>query len=155
MPQTRLQQQIPAGDSIAALSITLGQASSRGIQALNQDFHGACIPAGAVLNSKGITLALADGISSSNVSQIASETAVSGFLSDYYCTSDAWSVKHSAQRVLASMNAWLYSQTRQSPYRFDRDRGYVCTFTTLILKSATARYPISFSFFSTSEQNSA
>ncbi len=138
MPQTRLQQQIPAGDSIAALSITLGQASSRGIKALNQDFHGACIPAGAVLNSKGITLALADGISSSNVSQIASETAVSGFLNDYYCTSDAWSVKQSAQRVLASMNAWLYSQTRQSPYRFDRDRGYVCTFTTLILKSATA-----------------
>ena len=136
MPQTLLQQPIPAGDG--ALSITLGQASSRGIKALNQDFHGACIPEGAALNSKGIAVALADGISSSNVSQIASETAVSGFLSDYYCTSDAWSVKHSAQRVLASMNAWLYSQTRQSPYRFDRDRGYVCTFTTLILKSATA-----------------
>ena len=52
-----------------------------------------CIPEEPQLTSKGIAIALADGIGSSDVSQIASEAAVDSFLDDYYCTSDAWSVK--------------------------------------------------------------
>lgn len=75
------------------LVIALGQHSDAGRKPLNQDFHGACIPTDAQLASKGIAIALADGISSSEVSHIASETAVASFLSDYFCTSDAWSVK--------------------------------------------------------------
>ena len=66
------------------LQIALGQASDRGLKAVNQDFHGACIPAEPQLGLKGIALALADGISSSSVSHIASQTAVTGFLADYY-----------------------------------------------------------------------
>ena len=120
------------------LGIALGQASERGRKELNQDFHGACIPREPQLGSKGIVVALADGISTSAVSHIASQTAVAGFLADYYCTPDAWSVRKSAQRVLAATNSWLYSQTRQSEYRYDSDRGYVCTFSALIIKSATA-----------------
>ena len=120
------------------LQITLGQASERGRKDINQDFHGACIPQQPQLDSKGIVIALADGISTSAVSHVASQTAVAGFLADYYCTPDAWSVRKSAQRVLAATNSWLYSQTRRSEYRYDSDRGYVCTFSTLIIKSATA-----------------
>ena len=120
------------------LAISLGQYSDRGRKPTNQDFHGACVPIGAQLASKGIAIALADGISSSEVSHIASETAVASFLSDYFCTSDAWSVKQSAQRVLVAINSWLHAQTRHSPHRYDRDRGYVCTFSALVLKSASA-----------------
>jgi len=120
------------------LAISLGQYSDRGRKPTNQDFHGACVPIGAQLTSKGIAIALADGISSSEVSHIASETAVASFLSDYFCTSDAWSVKQSAQRVLVAINSWLHAQTRHSPHRYDRDRGYVCTFSALVLKSASA-----------------
>ncbi|MEZ3184952.1 bifunctional protein-serine/threonine kinase/phosphatase [Pseudomonas sp. LM13] len=120
------------------LAISLGQHSDRGRKPANQDFHGACVPADALLTSKGIAIALADGISSSEVSHIASETAVASFLSDYFCTSDAWSVKQSAQRVLVAINSWLHAQTRHSPHRYDRDRGYVCTFSALVLKSASA-----------------
>src|SRR5690606_16564754 len=93
---------------------------------------------GPALASKGVALALADGISSSEVSQIASETAVKAFLSDYFCTPEAWSVKTSAQRVLVATNAWLFEQTRQSQHRYDKDRGFVCTFSALILKASTA-----------------
>ena len=96
------------------------------------------IPHEPLLTSKGIAIALADGISSSEVSQIASESAVKGFLEDYFCTSEAWSVKTSAQRVLIATNAWLHSQTLQSQHRYDKDRGYVCTFSALVLKSTTA-----------------
>ncbi|APR65575.1 protein kinase [Thalassolituus oleivorans] len=120
------------------LKVTVGQCSDKGIKDLNQDFHGVAIPQEPQLSSKGIVIALADGISSSTVSQIASTAAINGFLSDYYCTSETWSVKQSAQRVLYATNSWLHSQTRQSQYRYDKDKGYVCTFSCLIVKSNTA-----------------
>lgn len=119
------------------LSLSIGQYSSAGKKPINQDFHGSYTPHQPLLDTKGIVVALADGISSSDVSQHASETAVKSFLTDYYCTSDSWSVKNSAQRVLKATNSWLHSQTRQSPYRFDKNRGYVCTFSALIFKSNT------------------
>ena len=122
----------------ARLKISIGQHSAKGRKELNQDCHGACIPAEPQLTAKGIAVALADGVSSSNVSQIAAEATVKGFLEDYYCTSPAWSVKHSARRVLTAINSWLYAQTRQSQYRYDQDRGYVCTVSALVIKSNTA-----------------
>lgn len=117
-----------------ALRITLGQHSRAGAEGVNQDFHGALLPTGALLDRKGIAVTLADGIGSSAVSQVASAAAVRGFLDDYYATSDAWSVRRAAQRVLAATNAWLHAQTQRSHARFDMDRGYVCTFSALILK---------------------
>jgi serine/threonine protein phosphatase PrpC len=122
----------------AQLKIALGQHTDKGLKETNQDFHGACIPAEPLLSSKGIAIALADGISSSNVSRVASEATVKGFLEDYYCTSQAWSVKKSAQQVLMAINSWLHAQTQQSQYRYDKDRGYVCTLSAMVLKSTTA-----------------
>ncbi|SCX76445.1 bifunctional protein-serine/threonine kinase/phosphatase [Pseudomonas flexibilis] len=120
------------------LAVTVGQFSDKGRKPLNQDFHGLRLPDPEQQHSKGIALAIADGISSSEVSHIASETAVKSFLEDYFCTPDAWSVKQSGQRVLVAANAWLHAQTRRGPYRYDRDRGHVCTFSALVLKSTTA-----------------
>ncbi len=121
------------------LQVSIGQYSDKGKKPINQDFHGAYIPKEPQLTTKGIAIALADGISSSDVSQVASESAVTGFLDDYYCTSEAWSVHKSAQQVMLAMNSWLYAQTKQSRYCYEaKDRGYVCTFSALILKSTTA-----------------
>lgn len=121
-----------------SLKIAVGQYSEAGRKPINQDCHGLMVPKEPQLTSKGIALALADGISSSDVSEVASKASVQGFLSDYYCTSDAWSVKHSAQAVLKAINSWLYAQTQQSSYRFNKDKGYVCTFSGIIFKSNTA-----------------
>lgn len=121
----------------SALCATLGQhsqAGRKGDNHVNQDFHGAMLPVGPLRSTKGIALALADGIGSSAVSQEASAAAVRGFLEDYYATSEAWSVRRSAQRVLGATNAWLHAQTMRSHARFDKDRGYVTTFSALILK---------------------
>lgn len=120
------------------LNISVGQYSHRGRKEINQDFHGVLIPKEPQLTSKGVALAVADGISSSDVSQIASQSAVTSFLADYYCTSDAWSVRTSAERVLVATNSWLHSQTQQGQGRYDKDRGFVCTFSALIIKSTTA-----------------
>lgn len=120
------------------LRIALGQCSRAGRKAVNQDFHGAYVPREPQLSSKGVVVALADGISSSDVSRVASESAVRSFIEDYYCTAESWTVKTAAQRVLMATNSWLHAQTRRSEYRWDKDRGYVCTFTALVLKSRTA-----------------
>lgn len=120
------------------LKVSVGQHAERGRPPVQQDFHGLCIPSGPALLHKGIALALADGIGSSDVSHIASQFAVTGFLDDYYCTSEAWSVKTAGERVIAATNAWLHAQTLQGLGRHDRDRGHVCTFSALVLKSTTA-----------------
>ncbi|NRP73021.1 Serine/threonine-protein kinase PrkC [Ensifer psoraleae] len=117
------------------LKVSLGQYSAAGRKAINQDFHGAIVPDGAGLMMKGIALAIADGISSSPVSHIAAETAVKSFLTDYYCTSDGWTVKTAASRVIDATNSWLHAQNRGIE---DRDHAHVTTFSALVLKGRRA-----------------
>ena len=62
------------------LQVAVGQASDKGRKPVNQDFHGVYIPHEPQLSSKGIAVAMADGISSSDVSHVASQAAVTGFL---------------------------------------------------------------------------
>ena len=85
------------------LSVSIGHYSDKGRKEVNQDFHGALFPDGPTLGMKGIAIALADGISSSLVSQIAAESTIKSFLTDYYCTSETWTVKTSVQRVIAAI----------------------------------------------------
>jgi len=131
----------PAPGAAACLQVAVGQHTEPGRKPVNQDFHGLCVPAEPLLGAKGIAIALADGISSSQVSHIASETAVASFLEDYYCTPETWSVKKSAHKVLSATNGWLHAQTRQRHHPDqprDADRGYVCTLTVMVLKATTA-----------------
>jgi len=120
------------------LTVSIGVYSTRGRKELNQDFHDIRIPSEPLLSTKGIAIAIADGISSSKVSQDASKISVTYFLEDYFSTSEAWSVKKSAQRVLYATNSWIYAQNRQNQYHWDKDRGYVCTFSAMVIKSNTA-----------------
>jgi len=120
------------------MRVSIGQCSDKGRKPVQQDFHGARIPKEPLATLKGVCVALADGISSSEVSAEASEAAVVGFLEDYYCTSEAWSVKTAVERVASAANSWLHAHTLRSPYRYDRDRGYVCTFSALVLKASLA-----------------
>jgi len=120
------------------LKVSVGQYSDKGRKEINQDFHDLRIPPEPQLTNKGIAIALADGISSSDVSQIASKVSVTSFLTDYFSTPETWSVKKAGQRVLASTNSWLHSQSKQGRYHYDKDRGYVCTFSGMIIRSSTA-----------------
>jgi len=121
-----------------SLAISIGQHSDRGRKEINQDFHGALIPDGAALAMKGVAIAIADGISSSPVSGVAAEAAIRSFLTDYYCTSDAWTVKTSAQRVITATNAWLHAETRRHADVGDVGRGHVCSFSAMVLKARQA-----------------
>lgn len=118
-----------------SLEVLVGQSSDRGIKTTNQDALGLMVPSAGVRLQKGVALVMADGISSSPVSQVASAVSVQSFLSDYYSTPDTWSVGRSAQRVMAALNTWLYAQDRALT---TRDRGHVCTLSVLVVRSATA-----------------
>jgi len=120
------------------LAISVGQYSDKGRKDINQDFHGVLVPKEPVLSTKGIAIAIADGISSSDVSHIASEASVRSLLDDYFCTSETWSVKKSADQVLTASNSWLHSQSQKSEHRLDKNKGYVCTLSAMIIKSTTA-----------------
>jgi serine/threonine protein kinase/serine/threonine protein phosphatase PrpC len=118
--------------------ISLGQFSQAGTKGVNQDFYGSLVPEGPGLVTKGIAFAIADGISTSDAGGRASEIAVKSFLTDYYCTPDAWSVKTSADRVIRATNSWLCAQNGRVLVDEERDRGHVCTFSALILKGRSA-----------------
>ena len=68
----------------------------------------------AALQLKGVTGCIADGASCSENAQLASETSVTHFISDYYSTPDTWPVKTAAARVLSALNSWLYHHGKQS-----------------------------------------
>ncbi|VUD40533.1 Serine/threonine-protein kinase StkP [Thalassocella blandensis] len=118
----------------SSLQITLSQFSDKGPKDENQDTLGARIPEGALLVSKGIALAIADGVSSSQSAKQASQTAVTSFLTDYYATPDTWSTEHSAKTVIHALNRFLWGQGRNSV----REEGQLTTFTSCIFKGDLA-----------------
>ncbi len=116
-------------------SITVGQYSAAGQKQRNDDSYGVLIPAGHELTSKGIAMAIADGMSSSEAAKAASETCVKSFLEDYYATHESWTVKKSVGLVLQAANNWLYAQGQRV---HQSDKGMVTTFSGLVLKAGMA-----------------
>ncbi|WP_096086299.1 bifunctional protein-serine/threonine kinase/phosphatase [Agaribacterium haliotis] len=116
------------------LAVSIGQYSDKGIKEENQDTVGAKVPDGSALVSKGIAVSIADGVSSSSAAKMASQTAVVGFMSDYYATPDTWATEKSASQVIRSLNNHLWSLSRNSV----REEASLTTFTTLILKGDSA-----------------
>jgi serine/threonine protein kinase len=118
------------------IQISTGQHTDAGLKAINQDFHG--LRTAGPTEDKGIVAAIADGISSSAVSHIAAELAVKSFVTDFYATPDAWSTKRCGERVFQATNAWLHGQTQAGQGRFNKDQGYVCTLSVLVLRWQSA-----------------
>src|SRR5690606_25783820 len=114
----------------SVLQIAFAQKSEAGRKPENQDTLGARLPEGNLLTTKGIAIAIADGVSSSKAARDASQTAIVGFLSDYYATPDTWRTQQSAMRVIQSLNSSLWGRSQNSIY----GEGYLTTFSALILK---------------------
>ena len=117
----------------STLQLEIGQYSAAGRKAVNQDAMAARVAKGFEQTVKGTVLAVADGISSSPRSQVASEVTVTTLLEDYFATPQAWTVKTSARRVIESLNSWLFAQNRHARTS-DLNQGLVCTLTALVLK---------------------
>jgi len=118
-----------------ALAIAAGQYSSGGVKPVNEDAIGIRIPDGLMLTTKGAVTVICDGVSAAEAAEQASSISVSNFITDYYSTPDSWSVKKSSSQVITALNRWLFGLGQD--YR-EAQRGYICTFTSLIFKSCTA-----------------
>lgn len=117
------------------LSINLASHSEKGLKEINEDAVGFFVPVeDRLLEGKGIILAVADGVSSAEAGKDASETAVKRFIDDYYPTPDTWSVKHSGQKLLSSINITLFKRSHEFA---SEEKGYLTTFTGLVIKSRT------------------
>jgi len=117
------------------LIVDAGQCSQAGIKAHNEDCCGIRIPEGMELTHKGIIAVTADGVGSSEAGKEASEYCVQGFISDYLSTPLSWSVKKSGDRIIRSLNSWLYSQGQR---RYSSELSLASTLAVLVIKSATA-----------------
>ncbi len=125
----------PQADS-SSLEIDIGSYSIKGVKEQNEDFVGSFIPENAhQLENKGVAIALADGVSSAEAGKEASETAVTNFVDDYFQTPDTWSVSHAGQKILTAVNLKLY---RKSHEFTNEEKGYLCTFSGMIIKSNIA-----------------
>ncbi len=120
------------------LQVDIASHSIQGLKDNNEDAVGFLVPkTQEVLETKGVVLAVADGVSSAEAGKEASDTAITRFLSDYYQTPDTWSVKHSGQKILSSINLTLFKRSHEF---VSEEKGYLTTFTALVLKSRTAHF---------------
>ena len=120
------------------LQVDIASYSIQGLKDNNEDAVGFLVPeTQEVLETKGVVLAVADGVSSAEAGKEASDTAITRFLSDYYQTPDTWSVKHSGQKILSSINLTLFKRSHEF---VSEEKGYLTTFTALVLKSRTAHF---------------
>ncbi len=117
------------------LTIQAGQYTSKGRKERNEDCSGILIPDDHLLLTKGIAVAIADGMSGSDAGDIASNTAIKSFLSDYHSTPESWSVKKSASKIITSINLWLYHHGQKD---YGSTKGMVTTFSSIIFKSTSA-----------------
>ncbi|WP_332673763.1 bifunctional protein-serine/threonine kinase/phosphatase [Aromatoleum sp.] len=113
-----------------ALQITLGHASQQGLRPANEDFVGAVTPDGALLEYKGMLLAIADGVGGHARGREAAEYSVRGLLADYFSTPDTWSVEKSLDTVIGALNRWLLAQSAKSR----EYAGMATTLTAFVLR---------------------
>ncbi len=115
--------------------ISIGQCSRTGLKDRNDDSFGVVLPTEPAMLAQGITMAIADGMSTAEGGKEASESCVKSFLTEFYDTPASWTVKTTASRILYASNRWLHSQC-QLQYLSDKDM--VTTFSGLVLKGGLA-----------------
>ena len=120
--------------------ISLGQASHPGPKSHNDDFYAALI-ASEQHNSRDNliarnVIAIADGISSSQVGRVAAEIAVKELLEGFEAMPEMVSVKSAIMQIINATNSWMHAQSIKTS--LNMDLGYVCTLAVLIIEHQTA-----------------
>jgi serine/threonine protein phosphatase PrpC len=113
-----------------SLKIAIGQATETGERERNEDYCGAVTPATDQLETKGVLLAVADGVGGNAGGREASEMTVRGVLSDYYATPDTWETTTALDKVLVALNRWVLSQAA----RQKEMAGMATTLSLLVLR---------------------
>lgn len=116
-------------DSVS-LSVETGHHSVAGVRSRNEDFTGLVTPNEPDLSSKGIIIAIADGVSGNDGGAEASEYTVRGLMADYYATPDTWEITTALEKVIVAINQWVQ---KQGGVRSEL-AGMATTLTSLVLR---------------------
>lgn len=120
------------------LEVVMAHKSVPGVKAVNEDAVAiAQAPSAHALVNKGVCALIADGVSSAEAGREASEFCVKNFIQEYYRTPDTWSVSQSGEKTLSSINLNLFKKSHAFTHQ---EKGFLCTFSGLILKSRTAHF---------------
>jgi len=92
------------------LIVSTGHQSVAGIRSRNEDFIGMVTPDEPERSSKGLIMAIADGVSGNEGGREAAEYSVRGLLTDYYATPDTWEITTALEKVLVAINSWVQQQ---------------------------------------------
>ncbi|MDE3011579.1 MAG: bifunctional protein-serine/threonine kinase/phosphatase [Pseudomonadota bacterium] len=112
------------------MRLRLDHCSLAGPRERNEDYAGAAVPDGEVLQAKGVLVVVADGVGGHARGQEAAEHAVRSLLADYYATPDTWSVEQSLDTVIQAVNRWLLAEGR----RARQSAGMATTLTAMVLR---------------------
>jgi len=113
------------------LSLSVYDATSRGVKSTNDDHVSYYVPQDNLLGSKGASFAVADGVGSAARGKEAAITATQSFISEYYSAPVQWGVAKCAEVVIDGINKWLYEQSQL--HGMACETGYVCTLSSMIL----------------------
>lgn len=117
------------------LDVRFGGHSVAGKKPVNQDAFAAHLPPeGIERDLKGAVAVICDGVSSARESQVASQMAVTGFITDYYATPPTWSVHKAAGTVLRGLNQWVYRHNAARRHEAD---SMLTTLSAVVIKSHT------------------
>jgi serine/threonine protein phosphatase PrpC len=117
------------------LEVRFGGHSVAGKKPVNQDAFAAHLPDNDNERGlKGAAAVICDGVSSAADAEVASQMAVTGFVTDYYATPPTWSVRKAAGTVLNGLNQWVY---RQNAARHKTRDSLLTTFSAAVVKSTT------------------
>lgn len=120
----------------AQLQVFHASATNIGGKARNDDHVLVYVPADPVLlGTKGIVAVIADGVSSAEGGQQASQLSVQRFVEEFYQTPDTWTTRQSCESTLAELNQQLFHRGGEMR---DAERGYVTTLSLVVLKSRFA-----------------
>ncbi|MCJ8323373.1 MAG: bifunctional protein-serine/threonine kinase/phosphatase [Rhizobiales bacterium] len=115
--------------------ISIGAYSNAGLKPCNEDSYGIMLPEPVQSFTKGIAIAIADGMSTCPKAKEASETCVKCFLQDYFSTPNSWGVKKSVGKILNATNSWMFSQTQNGQAA---EFGMVSTLSAMVIKAGKA-----------------
>lgn len=113
-----------------SLKVTIGQTSETGLRDRNEDFFGVVTPTDEQLATKGVLLAVADGVGGNAGGREAAEMTVRGVLSDYYATPETLGVATALDKVLTALNRWVIAQAS----RHHSMSGMATTLSLLVLR---------------------
>ena len=124
----------------ADLRVSIGGHSMTGLKTRNDDAFAARLPdTRSARQMKGVVAAIADGISVSERSHMASQLSVTQFIEDYLSTPDSWGVETCASKVLRALNDWLFAQTKSTSSLggTSQSNAMVTTFSAAVIRSKT------------------